>query len=159
MKNPVPATEPTDLAKAQARTLQQMASLYRSELAAMETYTRALCHASLVRYTNVLQRQKRVHQERVTALSTRLQDLGAPLPASSGAWGTFVRITEEAAASFSPELALAVLEEEEDTLARDYLGSLEFIDATSRTLVSERLLPAQNVTHHVVRRIHEDSAA
>jgi hypothetical protein len=56
-------------------------------------------------------------------------------------------------------MALAVLAEEEGMLAADYVGSLEILDAVSRALVVERLLPGQNVTSRVVRRIHEQAAA
>ncbi|CAN5580515.1 hypothetical protein BH09MYX1_BH09MYX1_63560 [soil metagenome] len=141
-----------------ANSIEQLSSLYRGELAAVQTYVSALCHASLGRYGDVLRRQKRVHEERVSSLSARLRDLGAKAPASSGAWGTFVRLVEDAAATFSPEMALAVLEEEEDSLAHNYRAAVPMLDDQSRTLVLERLLPAQNVTHYVVRRVHETAA-
>ncbi|CAN5716682.1 hypothetical protein BH09MYX1_BH09MYX1_00090 [soil metagenome] len=141
------------------RASAQLAGLYRSELAAVQTYDVALCHASLAKYAEDLRKQKHLHEARVAALLQRLHDVGTPVPASSGAWGTFARLVEEAAASFSPEMALAVLEEEEDTLARDYTGALDVLDPSSKALVADQLLPAQTATHGAVRRMHEIAGA
>jgi len=138
--------------------LAQLSSLYRSELAATQTYTVALYHESLAFYGSVLRRQRRVHEERLAALGERFIDLGEKAPDSSGAWGTFVRLIEDVAAGLTPEMALAVLAEEEETLANDYVGSLELLDTLSSNLVAERLLPGQNVTVRVIRRTHERSA-
>lgn len=137
----------------------QLLSLYRSELAATQTYTIALGHESLAFYSAVLRRQKRVHEERLAALAERLLDLHERPPASSGAWGTFVRLVADFTAGATPTLALAVLAEEEETLANDYVGSLSILDAASCNVVVERLLPGQNVTLRVIRRIHDQSAA
>ena len=52
-----------------ANSIDQLGSLYRAELAAVQTYVAALCHASLGRYGDVLRRQKRVHEERGKCLS------------------------------------------------------------------------------------------
>lgn len=140
-------------------SLAQLSSLYRSELAARETYDLALGHAALSRYGGVLRRQKRVHGERLAVLGARLRDLATRPPESSGAWGTFARAVEDTAAAVSSTAALAVLALEEETLANDYLASLAVLDATSCNLVAERLLPAQNVTLLVIRRIHRQSAS
>ena len=144
---------------AHRRAVARLASLYRSELAATQTYTSALCHESLAFYAAVLRRQKRAHEERLAALAERFPDLGERPPESAGAWGAFIRLVEDFAASVTPEMALAVLAEEEGMLAADYVGSLEILDPASRAVVIEHLLPGQNVTARVVRRIHEQSAA
>ena len=136
----------------------QLSSLFRAELAARETYDIALGHSALSRYGDVLRRQKRVHGERVAVLGARLHDLAVRPPESSGAWGTFARAVEDTGAAVSTGMALAVLALEEETLANDYAASLAVLDATSCNLVAERLLPAQNVTLLVIRRIHRQSA-
>jgi len=140
-------------------TLAQLSSLYRSELAARETYEVALVHAALARYGDVLRRQKRVHAERLAVLGARLRDLAALPPESSGAWGTFARTVEQTAAAVGQETALGVLALEEEALANDYVASLTVLDAISCNLVAERLLPAQNVTLLVIRRIHRMSGS
>lgn len=137
----------------------RLCSLYRSELAAAQTYDVALCHASLLTYGEVLRQTKHAHEARVAALWRRIRELGGEAPPSSGAWGTFLRLAEDVSATVSPEMALAVLEEEEDTLVRDYVGSLELLDPTSRELVDEGLLPAQTRTQRAVRHLHELAAA
>jgi hypothetical protein len=136
----------------------RLCSLYRSEFAAANTYALALQHESLHPWGFVLRRQHAVHQERLGVLAERIRSVGAAVPTTSGAWGTFTRIVEDTAASISSELALAVLEEEEDSLELEYERALEVLDSESQLLVSERLLPAQRVTHYVVRRAHESAA-
>jgi hypothetical protein len=140
-------------------TVAQLSSLYRSELAARETYELALCHVALARYGDVLRRQKRVHADRLAVLGARLRDIAAQPPESSGAWGTFARTAEQTAAAVSEGVALGVLALEEEALANDYVASLAVLDPISCNLVAERLLPAQNVTLLVIRRIHRPSAA
>ncbi len=144
---------------AHRNNVDRLSSLYRSELAAANTYALALQHERLHPWGFVLRRQHAVHQERLAVIAERIVAIGGKVPVSSGAWGTFTRIVEDAAASISPELALAVLEEEEDSLEIEYERALDVIDSESQLLVAERLLPAQRVTHYVVRRAHESAAA
>lgn len=146
--NPSDAADPT--------TIEQLGSLFRDELAATETYDAALHHQTLGRFVVPLQRERNAHAARSTFLAQRLTALGAKVPPTSGAWGTWVRLVTEAAASLSPEMALSVILEEEESLIKDYVGAITASNESSRGLLDD-LLAQQRATHGAMSVIHSEA--
>lgn len=138
-------------------SITQLKSLYRDELAAIETYDAALHHTQMHPWKEQLLRLRSAHAGRLTVLTQRLLALGTPVPASSGAWGTWVRFCAEATAAIAPEMAFSVILEEEESLARDYQRSIPILDSVSSRIVDERLLPAQMQTYESMRVTHAEA--
>ena len=76
-----------------------------------------------------------------------------PPPASSGVWGAFARTVEGTAAALGERAAILALEEGEDHGLAEYRAHAGELDAESKALVLQRLLPAQLETHRIVREL------
>jgi uncharacterized protein (TIGR02284 family) len=98
---------------------------------------------------NEIQTNMASHQERVTALRDAIVQLGGKPAESSGPWGVFAKAVEGTARAFGDKAAIAALEEGEDHGLEDYKNELDDadLDMSSRTLLTARLLPAQQATH------------
>jgi len=135
---------------AKKSSVDQLNSFLRGELSAVETYRMALDKldaANPMRFE--IQTNLQSHQERVTALREAIIQLGGTPSESSGPWGAFAKAVEGTAKVFGDKAALAALEEGEDHGLKDYKRELddEDLDMSSKTLLTSRLLPAQQATH------------
>jgi len=124
-----------------------LADFCRDEIAAAETYKRALALPPLQRHSEVLSRCFASHQNRVQELRQRIVSLGGKAPDAPGVWGSLIPALTSAAAAVSESLAVAMLEEAEDRGMRrcgEHGGELA---PGSRTFVNERIIPGQATTH------------
>ncbi len=135
---------------AKKSSVDQLNSFLRGELSAVETYRMALDKLDATSPARAeIQTCMASHHERVTALREAIIQLGGKPSDSSGPWGVFAKAIEGAAKAFGDKAAIAALEEGEDHGLRDYKDELDDddLDIQSRSLLTSRLLPAQQATH------------
>lgn len=131
-------------------SVDQLNSFLRGELAAVETYRMALdtlYAASPAR--DDIEDCLTSHEERVEVLREMIAALGGIPSHSSGPWGVFAKAVEGTAKAFGDKSAIAALEQGEDHGLRDYRDDLadDDLDMQSKSVLSTRLLPAQQATH------------
>ncbi|HEX6766527.1 MAG TPA: DUF2383 domain-containing protein [Polyangiaceae bacterium] len=131
-------------------TVARLSALCRGEISAVETYTQALDSGVLARFADQLRLCQSSHQSRSDILRRQIAALGGMPPASSGAWGSFVKIVEGAATALGEKAAIAMLEQGEDHGLNDYRMRTAELDLGSQALVREHLLPQQVETHRIV---------
>jgi hypothetical protein len=127
-----------------------LADFCKEELAAAETYKKALTLEPMRRHTDVLSRCYASHQQRASELRQRIADLGGKPPNAPGAWGSLIPTLTSAAAAVSESLAVSMLEESEDRGVRRYREHAGELDPVNRAFVNERIMPAQSVTHALI---------
>ncbi|MBC8069580.1 MAG: DUF2383 domain-containing protein [Deltaproteobacteria bacterium] len=118
--------------------------LLRGELAAVETYERALEQLSGDPLATPVQAIHAEHVRAVYLLRERLAIYTDEPVTSSGAWGTFATVVESAANLLGHGPALRVLQEGEQHGIRRYEDTLEqaTVDAKTQLLIREQLLPS-----------------
>jgi len=136
-----------DNTKPDVAKLALLADFCKEELAAVETYKKALTLMPLHRHTDLLARCYASHQNRANELRERIVALGGKPPNAPGAWGSLVPTLTSAAAAVSENLAVSMLEEAEDRGERRYREHVQELDPASRAFVDERIVPGQASTH------------
>lgn len=129
-----------------SNSINSLNSLLSGEISAVETYRQAIDHVQDTAIRLQLEECELSHRQRVHALRERIESLGAQPVGNSGIWGAFTRLMENGAAFFGDKAAVAVLEEGEDLGLREYKERLDSLDAGSRLLIQDALLPAQEHT-------------
>jgi len=135
---------------AKKSSLTQLNSFLRGELSAVETYKMALDKLDLSSPLRAeIELNMASHQERVTALCDAIVAVGGKPATGSGAWGVFAKTVEGAAKVFGEKSAIAALEEGEDHGLNEYKHELDddALDLETRSILTTRLLPAQQATH------------
>lgn len=117
--------------------------LLRGELAAVETYEKALEQGFAEPIGATVRALHSDHVKAVYLLRERLEIYTDQEVTSSGAWGTFATTVEKAANLLGPGPALRVLQEGEQHGIRRYEEALEqpAVDAKTQLLIREQLLP------------------
>jgi hypothetical protein len=129
-------------------SVDQLNSFLRGEMSAVETYQMALDkidHISTAR--DELLVNLKSHQDRVMMLRDAIIECGGTPVDGSGPWGTFAKVVEGGAKAFGEKAAVAALEEGEDHGLADYKRGIDDLDPQTRSMVSTKLLPAQQQTH------------
>jgi uncharacterized protein (TIGR02284 family) len=126
------------------RTIDQLNSLLRGEISAVETYEQAITkvddeHASDATALRAIAQE---HGEHAQALREEIRRLGGEADDSSGAWGAWAKTVEGTAKLFGDTSALKALKEGEEHGLKDYEDA-DDIDETARGLIMTRLIPAQ----------------
>lgn len=137
----------------QSQTIDQLNSFLRGELSAVESYRLALDHLEQSEFRVTLVQCSRSHEERARLLTEAILGRGGEPSASSGAWGSLVRMVERSALALGEGAAIAVLEEGEDHGRNDYLRDLDSLEPSARQLVEFAILPEQRRTHDTVRAV------
>ncbi len=134
----------------------ELNQLLQGELSAVETYQMALdrLDANSPLRTEI-DACMRSHQSRVMMLRDQVIALGGQPVHGSGPWGAFAKAVEGTAKVFGEKAAISALEEGEDHGLADYKRELgdKDLDAQSRLIVMNQLLPAQQETHARVSQI------
>jgi hypothetical protein len=139
-------------------TVERLSSFCRGEISAVEAYTQALHSERLARFSAHLRQCQSSHQTRVDLLRARIGLLGGDPPVSSGAWGAFARAMERAAMVAGEHAALAILEEGENHGLNVYRTELAELDAATKALVNQRLLPLQLRSSRMLSELKRQSA-
>jgi hypothetical protein len=134
----------------QHESIRTLNSFLRGEIAAVETYRRAL--ATLERRDNdeELRACLASHERRVVMLRRRILEVGGEPAETSGPWGAFDRLFDAGPAVSGDDAAIAALEEGEDRGLKQYLDDVGKLDRDNRRLVAKEILPEQVRTHDSV---------
>lgn len=128
------------------QTIDTLNNFLKHELTAVETYKHALRRVKDNGAQRQLEECERSHEQRVSVLKSKIQELGGNPAHTVGAWGTFAKLVERGAAAFGDRMAVAALEEGEDRGTRDYKEDLTKLDPNVRAFVEREILPAQEKT-------------
>jgi hypothetical protein len=127
----------------------------KEELAAAQTYEKALGLPNLRRHADVLGRCYASHQNRVAELSHRIVSLGGEAPNSPGVWSSLLPTLAIAAVTVSEALAISLLEDAEDHAASRYSEHVNDLDPDNRAFAVERIVPAQDVSHAAISQLNQ----
>ena len=127
------------------QTIDQLNSLLRGEISAVETYQLAIEkvddeHASDAKALRAIAQE---HGADAQALRDSIERLGGEADDSSGPWGTWAKTVQGVAKLFGDASALKALKEGEEHGLKDYREALDDVDEASRTLITSRLIPNQ----------------
>jgi hypothetical protein len=131
-------------------SVDQLNSFLRGELSAVETYRMAIDKLDATSPARTeLMSNLMSHQDRVQMLRDAIIQLGGTPADGSGPWGVFAKAVEGGARVLGDKVAISALEEGEDHGLADYKRDVddEDLDFTSRSLVRDRLIPQQQMTH------------
>lgn len=128
------------------KTIDQLNSLLRGEISAVETYKMAIEKLTKASFVSVLRDCLASHERRVTTLGDEIRKLGGTPAKGSGAWGTFAKLFEGSAAVFGEKAAIAALEEGEDHGRNDYERELADMAPPTRQAI-EPCYQAELETH------------
>lgn len=128
-----------------SKDVEQLNSLLRGEISAVETYEQAIRKVGEdhVRDAAELRAIAREHGQNAQALREEIRRLGGDPEDSSGAWGVYAKTIEGVATLFGDASALKALKEGEEHGLKDYREALDDVDESSRPLITEVFLPAQ----------------
>jgi uncharacterized protein (TIGR02284 family) len=130
---------------ATSRAVDQINSLLRGEISAVETYNLAIekVGEDHVSDATLLRAIAQEHGEHAQRLREEIRRLGGEADDSSGAWGAYAKAIEATAKLFGDASALKALKEGEEHGLKDYREALDDLDESTRRLVAEVLIPAQ----------------
>jgi uncharacterized protein (TIGR02284 family) len=133
---------------AQTTTMQgveQLNSLLRGEISAAETYAQAIRKVGEDHVSDATQLRAiaQEHGEHAQLLREQIRRLGGEPEDSSSAWGVYAKTIEGVAKLFGDTSALKALKEGEEHGLKDYRDALKDVDESSRQLIAEALIPAQ----------------
>jgi hypothetical protein len=121
----------------------QLNSFLHEELAAIETYKRAMDRVSDRKVQDELQTCERSHEQRAEALRTRIRNMGGRPAQSSPAWPLCAGGEEE---------IIVALEDLEGREVSDYEREKVALDNDSRTFVERNLIPEAQRVHDELDR-------
>jgi uncharacterized protein (TIGR02284 family) len=129
------------------QTVRQLNSLLRGEISAAETYRMAIDKvvesdegpASVGLLREIQEEHGRAAQE----IRDRIQELGGEASDSSGAWGAWAKTVQGTMNLFGDASSLKALKEGEEHGLKDYQDAIGTVDASSKQLISNQLIPAQ----------------
>ena len=136
--------------------IEQLNTLLRGEISAVETYDQALGKLADDPALAVDLRACRTsHQARVYALRSEVRRLGGEPSDGSGMWGAFAKLVEGGAKVFGTKAAIAALEQGEDKGIDDYEKDAENLAPSVRTFVEREIAPEQRRTHNLIARLKD----
>ena len=127
------------------KAVDQLNSLLRGEISAVETYKQAIAkvddeHASDALALRAIAQE---HGEQAQALRDEIRRLGGEPDDSSGAWGAWAMTVEATAKLFGDASAVKALKEGEEHGLKDYEEAIKDLDGPARERIVTRLIPAQ----------------
>jgi uncharacterized protein (TIGR02284 family) len=128
--------------------VRQLNSLLRGEISACETYRMAIekvADSDQITMDNVsiLREIEGEHSEAAQQLRQQITQLGGLPSDSSGAWGAWAQTIQGTMNLFGDTSALKSLKEGEEHGLKDYQEALDDVDAATRNLISNKLIPQQ----------------
>lgn len=123
----------------------QLNSLLRGEISAAETYRMAIDRVASDASANagLLREIQEEHGRAAQAMRDRIRELGGEAVDSSGAWGAWAKTVQATMSLFGDTSSLKALKEGEEHGLKDYNDAAGALDATSREMVQNQLIPQQ----------------
>lgn len=136
------------------RTAKVINGLVKDELSAVETYHQARRNIADHPAGTELRRIETEHEEAARLLKEKVALFGAEPAAGSGAWGTWAKAIEGAAAFFGEKAAIKALKEGEEHGVKDYETALrdESLPSDVKELIRANLLPRTRAHIPVLER-------
>ena len=127
------------------KQIDQLNSLLRGEISAVETYKQAIEKIEDEHTSDALALRAiaQEHGEAAQALRDEIQRMGGEADDSSGPWGAWAKVVQTTAKLFGDASALKSLKEGEEHGLKDYREARDDLDSVSREIVMDRLIPAQ----------------
>ena len=129
------------------QTVRQLNGLLRGEISAAETYKMAIDKAAssddAAMNANLLREIQEEHGRAAQGLRDRIRELGGEASDSSGPWGTWAQAVQGTANLLGDASSLKALKEGEEHGLKDYMESVDDLDATTKSMVEQQLIPAQ----------------
>ena len=128
--------------------VRQLNSLLRGEIASVETYEMAIDKVTddpaAGNAAGMLRGIQEEHGRAAQTLRDRIRELGGEASDSSGAWGTWASTVQGTLGLLGGDRgALKALKEGEEHGLKDYQEAVDDVDPTTRTVIQNQLLPAQ----------------
>ena len=128
-------------------TVRQLNSLLRGEISAAETYRMAIDKVagsdSAEANAGLLREIQEEHGRAAQEIRDRIQELGGEASDSSGAWGAWAKTVQGTMNLFGDASSLKALKEGEEHGLKDYQEALDDVDPSSKQLINNQLIPAQ----------------
>lgn len=124
-------------------------SLLRSEISAVETYGQAFTHLQAFPCGDLIANRE-CHRQRVALIASIIRQLGGTPETSAGMWSALARVVEHGPAPISERAIIAALEEGEKQAVVQYRQHGE-LDASSSQLIRTVLLSRQNRSRERLR--------
>ena len=125
----------------------QLNSLLRGEISAAETYRMAIDRVasseSGAKDLGLLREIQEEHGRAAQAVRDRIRELGGEAADSSGPCGVWAKTVQGTMNLFGDASSLKALKEGEEHGLKDYHDATNTLDATSRQLVQNQLIPQQ----------------
>jgi uncharacterized protein (TIGR02284 family) len=128
------------------KAIDQLNSMLRGEISAVETYTQASrkIEAERAGDASLLRQIEQEHGRNAQLIREEIKRLGGEADNASGVWGVWAKSVESIATLLGDAATLKALKEGEEHGLRDYKDAIEKLDGGSRDLVERLLIPAQN---------------
>jgi uncharacterized protein (TIGR02284 family) len=125
--------------------IDQLNSMLRGEISAVETYTQAARRFENERAGDaaLLREIELEHGRNAQLIREEVKRLGGEPDNASGAWGVWAKGIEAIATLLGEAATLKALKEGEEHGLRDYKDALEKMDGPAKELLVRRLIPAQ----------------
>ncbi len=140
------------------KQIDQIRSFHRGELAAVESYRRAMRSVPEAHVRDALAEPMASHAKRAAELGRRIVEMGGTPDESAGPWGTFVDAVDTCAEVFGAEAVLSTLVTGERHGTADYSRDLKHLSPVEGDYVANVLLPEQRRTEQLVLSIQNDLA-
>jgi uncharacterized protein (TIGR02284 family) len=123
----------------------QLNSLLRGEISAVETYDMAIRkvgdeHATEAAQLRAIAQEHGAHAQ---TLREEILRIGGEADDASGAWGAYAKTIEGVATLFGDASALKALKEGEEHGLKDYREAVEDVDSPAGEIITGVLIPAQ----------------
>lgn len=127
------------------KAIDQLNSMLRGEISAVETYTQAARRFEHERAGDaaLLREIELEHGRNAQLIREEVKRLGGEPDNASGAWGVWAKSIEAIATLLGEAVTLKALKEGEEHGLRDYKDALEKMDGPPKELLVRRLIPAQ----------------
>ena len=136
---------------------ENLSTLVKSELAAVETYKQAIDKVAGQVVAPELRRIESEHEEALQVLQEHMTQANEKIPADSGLWGDWSKAVEGVAKVFGDKAAITALKKGEEHGVHTYEKALrnQELDAEIREIISSKLLPKTKARIPALERLLE----
>ena len=135
------------------KAIEALTTLLHSELAAVESYDKALDRVKETRRTTLIGCQAS-HSRRVTLLNQRLSSLGSDVVLIVGQWETLIVAVTTGSGFLGERGVIAALMDGEDGVRDTYCTALKQCESLTAQFAATQLIPDMNRTHEAISTMH-----
>ena len=139
----------------QERTIDQLNSFLRGELAASESYRDMIARTDSPAQVEILEQCARSHEERARLLGLEIRRRGGQTDSTRPVWSSVVAFVEDGVSVLGCKAAMFVLEEGERRRSNEYRRGFDNLDAAARHFIDVEVLPDQIETQDAMAVLKE----